>query len=74
MEKRIRIEISPDGRIIAETEGIKGKECLSYIRIFENLMDAQAVDSTYTDEYFETELNAEVRQLVIKAAREEPRS
>lgn len=53
MEK-ITLKISPDGRIEAETHGIKGKSCLQYIRMIEQLTGAQVVDSDFTEEYRET--------------------
>ncbi len=55
MVKRVQIKILPDGSIEAMTQGIKGKACLDYIRLFEELLDAQAVDSDFTSEYYETE-------------------
>jgi len=39
----------------AEVQGIKGKACTSYISILEELVKAEAVDSSYTPEYFEKE-------------------
>ena len=53
--KRITLRIAPDGHIEAQTHGIKGKACLPYIRILEQLTDAVAVDSAFTAEYRETE-------------------
>lgn len=58
MEKRIKIEINSDGKITAETLGIKGKDCLPYIKLLEQLLDAETVDSAYTNEYFESELQS----------------
>ncbi|MFP3122594.1 DUF2997 domain-containing protein [Ectobacillus funiculus] len=56
MEKRIRIAISPDGKIAAETLGIKGKDCLPYIKMLEDLLNAEATDSAYTQDYYENEI------------------
>ena len=53
MSKQIQIRIYPDGKIKAETKGIKGKGCTGYIKLIENLLDAKAVDSGYTAEYYE---------------------
>jgi len=53
MEK-ITLKISPDGSIQAETHGIKGKSCLNYIRVIEQLTGARVVDSDFTPEYRET--------------------
>lgn len=55
MEKRINIQIFPDGRIQAETLGIKGKKCTDYLRLLEEILDAEAVDSSYKPEYHEAE-------------------
>lgn len=53
--KRIRVQIFPDGTIKAETIGIKGRDCVDYIEVLEQLLDAEVVDSEYTAEYYETE-------------------
>lgn len=55
MEKRVRIQIFPDGKIQAEVQGVKGKKCTDYIRILEELLEAKTVDSRYTPEYYEDE-------------------
>jgi hypothetical protein len=54
--KQIRIKILPDGTIEAETLGIKGASCKEYIGLLEQLLDAEAVDSVYTAEFYESEL------------------
>lgn len=51
MKQQLRIRIYPDGEIKAETEGIKGAKCLSYVRVLERMLDAVTVDSSYTEEY-----------------------
>jgi hypothetical protein len=53
--KRLSIKISPDGSIQAETHGVKGKECLYYIQVLEEILEAETVDSAYTLEYYEVE-------------------
>lgn len=55
MTKQIKIQIYPDGRVQADIAGIKGKKCTDYIRILEEILDAEAVDSSYTPEYHQTE-------------------
>lgn len=55
MVKRVQIKILPDGSIEAVTQGIKGKACLDYVRLFEELLDAKAIDSDFTSEYYEIE-------------------
>lgn len=54
-QKQIRVRIFPDGTIKAEVMGIKGKGCMDYIEVLEQLLDAEVVDSEYTAEYYETE-------------------
>ncbi len=54
--KKIQIRIAEDGKFYAETLGIKGDSCLSYIKMLEELLDAEVVDSTFTEEYHETEI------------------
>lgn len=58
----LRIRIKPNGEIDAETVGLKGEACLEYIRILEELLAAETVESSFTDEYRQTvELPAEQR-------------
>lgn len=53
--KKIKLRIYTDGKIDAETQGIKGKACLDYIAILEQLTGATTVDSDFTAEYKETD-------------------
>lgn len=53
MAKRIQLRIFSDGLIQADVQGIKGKKCTEYIRILEEILDAETVDSSRTPEYFE---------------------
>ena len=55
MSQRIIVEIQQDGQINVETKGIKGPKCRDYIRVLEQLLEAETIDSSYTAEYFETE-------------------
>lgn len=59
MARRIQVRIYPDGRVQAETQGIKGKACTQYIRVLEDLLEAEAYTSSYTPEYFE-ETNVQI--------------
>ena len=52
MAKRIQIQIFPDGRVQAETQGIKGKKCTEYINLLEELLEAETIDSEYKSEYY----------------------
>ncbi len=55
--KQITLRILPDGKVQAETHGIKGKACLNYIAILEQLTGARTVDSDFTAEYREAEVS-----------------
>lgn len=68
MDKKIVIEIGNDGKIYAETMGIKGKQCLSYIELIEKLLDAETIDSDYKDEYLQEEV-VEVESNIIHTRR-----
>ncbi len=57
--KQLKIRIFPDGKVQSETQGVKGKACLNYIGILEQLAGARAVDSDYTGEYYEEENSLE---------------
>ena len=54
-EKRIIIRIRKDGSIQASSRGIKGKKCMRYLPILEEILKADIVDSGYTEEYYEKE-------------------
>jgi len=55
MAKTINLKILPDGRVQAVVEGVKGKACMNYIGILEEILDAEAVASCHTAEYHQTE-------------------
>lgn len=54
-EEKIVVRIFPDGRIQAETKGIKGEKCTNYIKVLEEILRARTVESAYTEEFYETE-------------------
>jgi Protein of unknown function (DUF2997) len=63
MAKQVRIHIFPDGRVQAEVHGIKGKACRDYLRILEEILDGEAIFSSYTPEYYEEQtLNLDLTQ------------
>jgi hypothetical protein len=51
MSPRIAVTINRDGSIKAETLGIKGKTCLDYVPLLEELLDAETVQSAFTADY-----------------------
>ena len=53
--KQLKIRIFSNGMVQTETEGIKGRTCLNYVKVLEQLTGARAVDSDYTAEYYEQE-------------------
>lgn len=51
-QKQIKLKIFPDGQVQAEVLGFKGKKCADYISVLEQMLDAEAIDSERTAEYF----------------------
>lgn len=51
MQKQLIVNLRPDGSIAAETLGMTGDECLSYIAALEDLLDATTTSSSFTDDY-----------------------
>jgi hypothetical protein len=52
-EERITLRIRRDGTVQGQTLGIKGSRCLAYIDVLRDLIAAEAVDSHFTEEYYE---------------------
>ena len=61
MKKQLQVRIYPDGKIDAKTLGLKGESCTGYIKILETLLQARTVESSYTEEYDQTETQETVR-------------
>ena len=53
--KQMLVRLYPDGRIEAETKGVKGQSCLQYMALLEQMMQARVTDSEFTKEFYETE-------------------
>ncbi|WP_259473453.1 DUF2997 domain-containing protein [Clostridium estertheticum] len=53
--KQIKIRIYPDGIVLAETNGIKGKKCTDYINLIQEITDTKVSEQEYTLEYYEVE-------------------
>jgi len=66
--ERIRIDISTDGTIKAETIGILGQKCLDYIAVLEDLLDANAIHSSFTKDYNSHEVTVTGEQGVDNAS------
>jgi len=56
MKKQFQIRIYPDGKIEAKTLGIKGAKCTDQIQILEQLLEARALEHSFTAEYYESEV------------------
>ena len=71
--ERIALHIGRDGSIRAVTLGIKGKECLEYLPLLEDLLDAEIADSAFTADYTAEPVSLvedEVVEPVTETARE----
>ncbi|AWB87595.1 DUF2997 domain-containing protein [Mycetocola zhujimingii] len=53
-DKQLIVQVRPDGTVHAETIGMYGQECLDYISVLENLLDAEATSSSFTEAYSQT--------------------
>ena len=54
-DKKLKIKLMPNGEIIMETQGVKGKKCLDYIEVLKKLVDVKITDTQLSQEYYETE-------------------
>ena len=52
---KLKIKLMPDGTIEMETKGIKGKKCLDYAKVLEQLADVKIEELTKTDDYYQSE-------------------
>ena len=50
-DKQLIVQVRPDGTVHAETLGMYGNECLDYIAVLENMLDAETTASSFTDAY-----------------------
>ena len=57
--KKIVIQINKDGSINAKTFGMKGKSCMDYLNFLTTIVEADVLDSDFTQEYYETTENSE---------------
>ena len=54
-EKKLKIKLLPDGSIEMTTVGIKGKKCVDYVKLLEELTDSKTRKQEFTPEYYEKE-------------------
>lgn len=52
---KMKVKLLPDGTIEMVTEGIKGKKCADYAKVFQRLTDAKVYSIETTKEYYEQE-------------------
>jgi len=64
MDKRIRFEITADGEIHVKTLGMNDETCLDYVEVFERILDAETIDSSYTEEFIEAQIKETHHQTV----------
>ena len=50
-DKQLIVQVRPDGTVHAETLGMYGNECLDYIAVLENMLEAETSASSFTDAY-----------------------
>ena len=62
-QKQLIVTVSPDGTVGAETRNIYGDECLDFITVLEDLLEAETQSSAYTEDYTRnrTDTHAAVR-------------
>ena len=53
---KMKIRLLPDGTIQMETEGVKGKKCLDYVKVLEKLADAKIHSIEKTEEFYQHEV------------------
>jgi hypothetical protein len=72
MSRRIAVTINRDGSIKAETLGIKGKTCLDYVPLLEELLDAETLQSAFTADY--QAVDEQLPEAATETVREQPSS
>lgn len=66
LKRQLQIRIFPDGKIEGKTLGIQGKKCTDYISILEQMLKARAIESAYTDEYYQSEIQEQGENAAIE--------
>ncbi|TJY72490.1 DUF2997 domain-containing protein [Arthrobacter sp. CAU 1506] len=57
-QQQLIVMVGPDGTVAAETKNIFGSDCLDYITLLEDLLEAETVSSSYTADYARTAVTA----------------
>ncbi|MGW6173826.1 DUF2997 domain-containing protein [Arthrobacter sp. NPDC055138] len=57
-QQQLIVTVGPDGSVAAETRNIFGADCLDYITVLEDLLEAETVSSSYTEDYARTAVTA----------------
>ncbi len=47
------IEIDAQGRVKVHVKGAKGKKCLEYVQLFQQILQGQVTEQQLTSEYYE---------------------
>lgn len=55
-DKKLKIKLLPNGEIVMQTQGVKGKKCLDYIDVLKKLVNVNITDTQLSQEYYETEV------------------
>lgn len=55
MSEELEIEIDPTGNVKVHVRGRKGKACLDYVQIFQQIL-GEVKDQQLTSEYYESEV------------------
>ncbi len=57
-QQQLIVTVGPDGTVAAETRNIFGSDCLDYITVLEDLLEAETVSSSYTEDYARSAVTA----------------
>jgi len=57
--QEIEIQIKPNGQIVVHIKGVKGKSCLHYAELFQELI-GPVKNLKYTSEYYEPDVQVEI--------------
>lgn len=68
MAKQLVVRLHRNGSVDAETLGMTGAECLDHIAALEDLLDAQTVQSSFTDAYRQSSVSADAQTGVEERA------